>query len=74
MRKEEISRLQALEMWLKVTGKDGASRLEKQENKYRSAGISKIGTRPVVNNHKKKEELNDSAKSVKGCDGGEDRG
>jgi len=78
MGKEEISRLQALKMWLMVMGKDGASQLERQENKYRSAGISKRGTRHVVNNHKKKEDLDrtysESTKPGKGWDGGDDRG
>jgi len=58
-----------------VMGKDGASQLESQENKYRSAGICKRGTRHVVNNHKKKEDLDrtysESTKLVKGWD---DRG
>jgi len=35
--------------------KDEASQLDRQENKYIGAGISKRGTKHVVNNHKKKE-------------------
>jgi len=63
-----------------VIKKDGASQLERQENKYLSAGISKNGTKHVtlhvVNNHKKRKELDGTyseiTKFVEGCDEGED--
>jgi len=37
-----------------VMEKDGASKLERQENKYRSTDISKRRMKRAINNHKKK--------------------
>jgi len=55
-----------------VMKKDCASQLERPENKYRSAVISKKGMKHVVNNHNKKEELDgtysESTKSDHECD------